>query len=409
MRFDLDTLTEIRMTLSSNRRRTILTGFGIFWGIFMLLFLQGGGQGLKQMLSKNFEGFASNSVIIASGTTSKPYKGMKKGRSWDLRTGDVDILRNMIPELDIITPMIGKWGQAASYAGHEFSSNVKCVDADYALVENVDLRFGRFINSIDVAQERKVCVLGKNVYEKLFPDGSDPCGKSVQVGAVYYTVIGVNFAESNINIQGPSSKAVLIPISVGQKVYHLGDHIHLICMTGKSGVTMSEITGKIRQCMGRTHIFDPSDTQAMFLMNAEEMFSMVDGLFKGLNFLILLVGLGTILAGAIGVSNIMMVNVKARTVEIGIRRAIGATPSDILGQNMLEGITLIFVAGILGILFSVGLLALIERFSGSTAFQISFGTAVGALVLLAALGVVAGLAPAYRAMKIRPVDAMRDE
>lgn len=409
MRIGLDTFAEIGMALSGNRRRTILTGFGIFWGMFMLLFLHGVGQGLKQKLSADMDGFATNATLVASGVTSKPSKGFKSGREWSLKNSDVDVLRSAIPELDVISPVVGVWGKSAVHGQFEYTAGIKGVDEGYCKVEIPELKYGRTISATDVLMQRKVCVLGGEVYQTLFPGGGDPCGERVKIEAVYYTVIGVDMHSGNFNVNGPATRSVLIPISVIQNVYHYGDKVQLIAMTGRDGVKMGTLSDRIRATLGRAHYFDPADKQALFVMNTEEFFAMMDGLFKGLDFLLMLVGLGTILAGAIGVSNIMMVNVKARTVEIGIRRAIGATPADILVQNMLEGITIIGVAGILGIMFSVGMLSLVEKFSGSTAYQISFASAVGALVLLAVLGIVAGLAPAYRAMKIRPVDAMRDE
>ena len=409
MRFDTDTIQEIEDALTRNKRRTLLTGFGIFWGVFMLLFMLGGGAGLEHMLSKNFEGFASNAMIIASQTTTKPYKGFQKGRYWDFKTGDIERLRTMVPELDVVTAMNSQWGQTAVHGEHSMSINMKGVNADYAKVEEPSIRYGRYLTDLDNAQERKVCVIGKQVYESLFPDGGDPCGEFIKVGSVYYKVVGVDVSSGNINLQGNAGEAVTIPLKVMQKVYHQGDVLGIICLTGKEGVVMSTLTDRIRSVTARAHLFDPDDEKALMVMNTEEIYQMMDSLFRGVNLLILLVGIGTILAGAVGVSNIMMVNVKARTVEIGIRRAIGATPADILSQIMLESVALTVLAGCLGILLSVGVLSIMQTVTGDASFQIAFSTGIGALGLLAVLGVAAGLAPSIRAMRIRPVEAMRDE
>ena len=410
MRLDIDSFREIADSLVRNRSRSLLTGFGIFWGLFMLLFLIGGGKGLKEMLAENFEGFASNSVILVSQETSVPYKGLKEGRYWSLKTTDIDRLKLMIPELDVVTGQIAAWGWSAVREGNSFSANVKGVNADYAKIEAPQLKYGRYINEVDVLKNRKVCVIGKRVYQELFPEGGDPCGTFLQVGSVYFQIVGLDVSSGNININGNATSAVTIPITIAQQLLGRGDTVDIICATGKSGVKMTSLEPRIREVMARQHLFDPNDEPALLLLNLEQIFTMVDTLFRGVNFLIWLVGLGTLLAGAIGVSNIMMVTVKERTIEIGIRRAIGATPRDILSQIIWESISLTVLAGAAGIVFSVLMLNMTELITqNQAAFQINFGTAILALSLLALLGILAGLAPAFRAMNIKPVDAMRDE
>ena len=409
-RFDFDTFREIGDSLFRNRRRTILTGFGIFWGLFMLLFLVGGGTGLKQMLSANFEGFASNTMVLVSSNTSKPYKGMKEGRFWQLNRKDVERLQLLMPELDVVAPIVSNWGQTAYYKGNTASPSIKGVSGNYHKIEAPVIKYGRTISDADVEQERKVCVVGKRIYNDLFPQGGDPCGEFVQVGSVFLQVIGVDFSTGNLSINGSAADALLVPFSVAAQLYQRGDKVDLICLTGKKGVKMSTLENRVRSIMAREHIFDPTDEQALMLLNTEQVFSIVDNLFRGVNFLIWLVGIGTLLAGAVGVSNIMMVTVRERTVEIGIRRAIGAVPRDILSQIIWESVALTLAAGSAGIVFSVLLLNVVEALTKhQAAFQISFWTAILAALLLGVLGVLAGLAPALRAMKVKPVDAMRDE
>ncbi len=409
-RFDFDTLREIGDSLFRNKRRTILTGFGIFWGLFMLLFLVGGGNGLKQMLSMNFEGFATNTIVIVSSNTSKPWKGMKEGRYWQLDRKDVERLRTLMPELDVVAPQVSNWGQTAMYKGNSSSVSIKGISGDYHKVEAPLLKYGRTISDADVEQERKVCVIGKRVYNDLFPEGDDPCGRYIQVGSVFLRIIGVDYSSGNISINGSASESVMMPFSVAAQLYKRGNTVDIICMTGKKGVKMSTLEGRIRSILSREHLFDPTDDQALLVLNTEQIFSIVDNLFRGVNFLIWLVGIGTLLAGAVGVSNIMMVTVRERTVEIGIRRAIGAVPRDILSQIIWESVALTLAAGSAGIVFSVLILNVVEALTKhQAAFQISFWTAILAALLLSVLGVLAGLAPALRAMKIKPVDAMRDE
>lgn len=415
MRIDRDTFREILDSITRNRSRSILTGFGVFWGIFMLMLLVGGGQGLKDLLMQNFEGFAQNTCIIATNSTSKPYKGFKKGRTWNLEYADVDRLKTLVPELETVTPSVSLWGKTVVHGENTYSRGiVKGARADYVHIETPKMKYGRYLNEADNLQERKVCVIGKRVYENLFPEGGSPLGERISVDGSYYTVIGVDWATGGISINGNAADAVTIPISQARKAYNLGNTIHLLCFTAKEGITMSDVTPRVREIVARSHYVDPTDEQALFLLNTQLIFGIVDNLFRGINFLIWLIGLGTLLAGIIGVSNIMMVSVKERTTEIGIRRAIGATPNQILGQIISESIVLTLVAGMMGIVFSVLILAGVELAMTEdgilkAAFQVPFGTAVLAALLLTALGVLAGLAPALRAMGIKPVDAMRDE
>ena len=410
----MDTYKEIMETLTRNKSRSLLTGFGVFWGVFMLVVLLGGGQGLKELLSNNFQGFATNSALVFAQPTTKPYDGFRKGRQWNMVYQDVERLRAQVPELDVVTPMVSQWQRIVTAGDKKTTAGVKGLQPAYAKVEEPQIRYGRYINDMDMAQRRKVCVLGKKVYKTLFPGGGDPCGQLVRVDSVYYRVVGVDYAAGEIKVNGGAEESVIVPITLMQETYGLGDAGHLISVTGKPGVVLSDVAPVMRAVIGRAHRVDPTDEKAITVFNTEVMFGMVDSLFTGVNFLIWLVGIGTLLAGAIGVSNIMMVTVRERTTEIGIRRAIGATPRTILGQIVAESILLTAVAGMSGILFAVAILQLLEMANTTDGivaahFQVGFWTAVGAVVLLALLGVLAGLAPAVRAMAIKPVDAMRDE
>lgn len=411
---DIDSFHELLQTLLRNKTRSFLTGFGVFWGVFMLIGLIGGGDGMKEMLNSNFDGFATNSAIIFGQPTTKPYHGFRKGRMWSLTTSDIERLRQQVPQLDVISPMASKWGVQAVNGDHKFNCSIKGQLPDYAKVEAPKLFYGRYLNEIDIAQQRKVCVIGKKVYKTLFPGGGDPCGKLVRLDSAYYAVIGVDYGGGNMNVNGSAEESVVVPLSLMQRAFNMGDHIDLIALTGRPGIVMSDISPRIREVVARAHDIDPTDEKAVTVFNTEVLFGLLDNLYNGVDLLIWLVGIGTLLAGAIGVSNIMMVTVKERTTEIGIRRAIGATPRNILTQIISESILLTSVAGMSGILFAVLILQMMEL--GFTEdglvtahFQVGFWTAIGAAALLAALGVLAGLAPAARAMSIKPVDAMREE
>ena len=414
MRIDIDSYKEILDTLTRNKSRSFLTGFGVFWGVFMLVALIGGGQGLKELLANNFEGFATNSAIIFAQPTTKPYHGFRKGRQWEMQYKDVERLHQQVPELDVVSPMLSKWGSTVTFSEHSCNCNMKGLLPDYAKVETPKIYYGRFLNDLDMAQRRKVCVIGKKIYKTLFPGGGNPCGQLIRIDSTYYSVVGVDYNNGNMNINGSAEESVVIPITLMQQAYNFGDDVHLICATARPGVTMSTIAPCIQQVLARSHDIHPDDEKAITVFNTEVMFGMLDSLFSGVNFLIWLVGIGTLLAGAIGVSNIMMVTVKERTIEIGIRRAIGATPRSILAQIISESILLTAVAGMSGILFAVIILQMLELANTtdgivSAHYQVQFWTAIGAVVLLSILGVLAGLAPAARAMSIKPVDAMRDE
>ncbi len=409
MKFDIDSFKETLDSLTRNRRRTILTGFGVFWGLFMMLFMMGGGQGLKALLQENFGGFASNTIILISSNTSRPYKGLPEGRYWEFTRTDIDRLKQMIPELDVVSPMISGWGNTVEYGEYSTSAALRGVNADYCRIESPKLRYGRYLNETDILMERKVCVIGKRIYQNLFPEGGDPCGKFIKVGDLNFMVIGVDFNTSIISINSDASRSLMIPASLASTIYNKGNTVDIICITAKGGIHTSTLEPRIRSIMARQHSFDSEDLEAMQILNTEELFMLVDNLFRGLNFLIWLVGLGTLLAGCIGVSNIMMVTVKERTIEIGIRRAIGAMPGEILTQIITESVALTLAAGSAGIMFAVLLLNIFDKVTSGAAFQISFNTAILAAALLALLGALAGLAPALRAMAVKPVDAMRDE
>ena len=202
MRIDIDSYREIIDTLTRNKSRSFLTGFGVFWGVFMLVALIGGGQGLKEMLNKNFAGFATNSALIWAQPTSKAYKGFRKGRQWTMVYKDVERLKEQVPELDVVTPMVSRWGGNAVVGEHKSSCNMSGVTPDYAKVMEPEMYYGRYLNDMDLQQRRKVCVLGKKVYKTLFPGGGDPCGKLIRVDSVYYRVVGVDFKTGGVNLNG---------------------------------------------------------------------------------------------------------------------------------------------------------------------------------------------------------------
>lgn len=412
--FDSDRLAEVVGALSGNKSRTMLTAFGIFWGVFMLILLLGGGKGLQSLFMSNFSGFASNSGFIGSEKTTKAYKGFAKGRSWSLLKSDVAGL-GRISGVEIATPVMFRWGYAAKYGKRSYTlQGLKGIYPDYQKIEQPDCRIGRNINDADLRESRKVCVIGKRVYEELFPDGGNPCGKYVSVDGVYYEVVGVNFRKSDINIGGNGAESIVVPYNVLSNIYNLGDKVGAIAFMARRGVTVASLEAPVRQYMSRAHNISPDDRRAMDFFNAEPIFRMFSNLFRGINILVWLIGVGTVASGVIGVSNIMLVSIRERTVELGIRRAIGAKPRDILAQILTESEIMTLLAGFSGIVAAVAVLAVAEpmireQAETTAAFQIPFAMAISITAAVAALGILAGVFPAMRALAIKPVDAMRDE
>ena len=400
LRVDSDQWSEIFSALARNKTRTFLTAFGIFWGVFMLLLLMGGGRGLESTLANNFAGFANNSGFMMAAPTSEAYKGFKKGRMWSIETRDVQLIRNSVPELEVISPTISNWRGSAAYGTNKSNVTIKGEFPD--------------VDKIDDPKSRKVCTIGSRIVEELFTTDENALGKFIIIDGIHYQVVGISGkSEGGVSIGGNATTTVHIPYTTMQHAYNRGNKVDILCLTAREGYKMSDIQKKVEAVVKRIHTIHPEDTQAVLTVNAEAIFSMIDNLFQGVSILVWLIGLGTLFSGAIGVSNIMVVTVKERTTEIGIRRAIGATPTDILTMIMSESIVLTLVAGMSGMTFAVLVLQMVERglqddTSGAT-FQISFAIAIGAATLLALLGVLAGLAPTIRAMAIKPVDAIRDE
>jgi len=414
IRIDSDQWVEIFSALTRNKTRTFLTAFGVFWGVFMLLLLMGGGRGLESMLATNFAGFANNSGFVLASPTSEAYKGFSKGRNWSIETRDVGLIRASVPELEIVSPCLSNWRGSAAYDTKKLSVSVM---GEYPEVNNIEdrkIRFGRGLNDVDVNKTRKVCTIGSRIVEELFQTDQNALGQFILVDGIHYQVVGISGKEEGgISIGGNSTTTVHIPYTTMQNAYNRGNEVDILCLTARGGYKMSDLQKKVEGVIKRIHTIHPEDTQAVLTVNAETIFSMIDTLFSGIGILVWMIGLGTLFSGAIGVSNIMVVTVKERTTEIGIRRAIGATPTDILTMIMSESIVLTLVAGMSGLTFSVFILQIVENLVQDTTpgavFQISFSIAVGAATLLALLGILAGLAPTIRAMSIKPVDAIRDE
>jgi putative ABC transport system permease protein len=415
---DLDRFQEIWVTITRNKVRSFLTGFGVFWGIFMLVIMLGAGHGLERGMMKNIDGFATNSCIMGAGPTSMPYKGFQKGRNWNIHNRDLDILLESVPEIACLSPMLfgGRSDNNVVFNDNSGSYNVRGLHANYVEIERQRIAFGRFINDIDILHARKVCVIGTKVYEELFPTKGNPIGHYIRVNGIYYQVIGVSSGVSNISLGGRSEESVVIPFTTMQQINNQGDIIHILAATAQSGTSVKVIEEKMKEILKKTNRIAPEDMQATWGFNLEEQFNMFNYLFLGIAILIWIVGSGTLFAGIVGVSNIMMVTVKERTKEIGIRRALGAKPRTILGQIMTETLVLTSMAGLLGLCLGVFCLHLADVYwlqDAENVFLsepvISFGTAITSTVILLICGLFAGSIPASRALRIKAIDAIREE
>lgn len=409
--FDIDNWKEIGATLSRNKTRTFLTAFGIFWGTAMLAMLMGGSKGLEDIISRNFEGFATNSAILFGGRTTLPYKGYNKGTEISMTTTDLDNISHNIPEIKAITGVQNSQS-TVSYGKNSASVSITGVDQFYPEIFLPVIYEGRFINKSDNQNQRKVCVIGKKVASDLF-DNQSPIGQYLSVNGIYYLVVGMAGQTSEITIGSKIDESVIIPSSTMRRSFNLGNDIGGIMFVAHDGISPSSLKARIERSLRANHPIHPDDHNAVFFFDVSEKFQLVDNLFTGISLLALFVGVGTLMAGIIGVGNIMWVIVKERTQEIGIRRAIGAKPSDIIIQILSEGVVLTITAGIAGIVLAVIVLAAAQYLMSTPTsvprFQLAFSNAMAILATFIILGTAAGLIPSIKAMRIKPIEAMNDK
>jgi putative ABC transport system permease protein len=418
--FDLDKWQEIWQTITRNKTRSIFTAFGVFWGILMLTILLGTGNGLENGMMSNLEGFATNSCFFYAGRTSENYKSFKKGREWNMHSEDLKVLLANIPEIQYLSPMVfGSSSENNTVRGDKSGTfRVRGCYPDYTHIEEQKVIYGRYINDIDIQDNRKVCFIGKNIYDALFKPGEYPVGQIIRSNGIYYKIIGVGSGVSNVQIGGNSDDMVTLPFTTMQKTYNHGDVIDFMAATAKPGFEASYIEEQIKTILKTRNNISPTDESAVGSFNISEQFKIFSNLFLGIRILIWIVGLGTLFAGAVGVSNIMLVSVRERTKEIGLKRAIGAKPKDIIIQILEESLVLTVIAGFIGLSLGVGILAIFNNIidnlpPGNDIFlkniMIKFDVALLASFVLIIIGLLAGLLPAWRAMQIKPIEALNEE
>ncbi|MBL0096757.1 MAG: ABC transporter permease [Bacteroidetes bacterium] len=414
--FDSDSWQEIFATIRKNKLRTFLTCFGVFWGIFMLVVMIGSGNGLSNGILSDFSGTATNSFFCWAQKTSKPYKGMKPGRNFNFNNEDTKALKK-IPELAVVAPM----NQLGNYQGtNNVVYNMKSggfgvsgVYPELTRIEETKLKDGRFLNQNDITEKRKVAVIGKRVQDVLFEGVANPIGEYIRINGVYFKVIGITQPASSGERGKEQGETVYIPFSTFQQAFNYGDVVGWYAVMSANNVPASEAEDKVLAVLRERHKIAPNDPIAIGHWNMEKEFNKLNGLFSGISGLVWIVGIGTLPAGIIGVSNIMLIVVKERTKEIGIRRAIGAPPSHIVRQLIIESVFLTTIAGYIGLVLSVALMEGVAAaipegeggmFSNPT---IDLNAALTALTILIVAGALAGLIPARKAVKIPPVEALR--
>lgn len=411
--FDADNWREVGATLGKNKTRTFLTAFGIFWGTLMLALLWGGAEGMKGMMRRNFEGFASNTAVMNTRQRSLSYKGFNKGSSWGLTMTDINNMNRTIPGLEVAVPMNVRNFVTASYGTKTTSTTIRGEGVRYSEIFLPTIYDGRYLNESDERHERKVCVIGKRVAESLF-GAESPIGKYVSVGGVFYKIIGVAGQTNRLNIGGKVDESIIIPSSTMRRAFNLGEDVDGVFLLFKNGYSPSTALPRIERLVFKQHIISPDDHNALMFFDIAQAFEMVDNVFKGISLLVIFVGCGSLIAGIIGVGNIMWVIVKERTQEFGIRRAIGATPMDITIQILSEGAVMTLIAGMAGIVAATGILGLAQKIVAMNTqytppFQLDFTAAMTIVTVFIVLGLLAGLMPARKAMKIKPIEAMRDK
>jgi putative ABC transport system permease protein len=405
--FDYDKWQEIFNSIQRHKTRTILTALGVFWGIFMLVILLGAGKGLENGVRYEFRDTAINSLWIRRGTTSMPFEGLPEGRRIKFDNEDFEFLQQTFPQIEHLTGRFYLPGdQLTTYKDETLSYPVRSVHPGHIFIERSEITSGRFINKQDVDDFRKVAVIGGTVVKDLFGE-EDPIGKDIQVGKAVYKVVGT-FFDSGGEYE---MRVIYIPITTAQQIYGGTEDIHqLMLTTGNLSLPkMKQLEDDIRVAFAQRKQFDPKDTRALWISNVAQEYQNFENLFSAIKFFVWMVGIGSIIAGVIGVSNIMLIIVKDRTKEIGIRKAMGATPRSIISMILQEALVITSIAGYLGVVF--GVLVISALGSMDTDYfkhpQVNLGVVFGAVFVLVLAGTLAGLMPALQASRIHPVEAMR--
>lgn len=415
---DFDKWQEIFHTLRHNKIRTALTAFGIFWGIFMLVIMLGAGTGLQNAVYSNLGDFARNSMFIWAQRTTMPYKGFPRNRAYHFEYSDKLALERNIPEIDIVAPTVNGGGfRNATLVVHGLKKgnfNILGKTPAENSIDPVDIEYGRFINEFDLKLKRKSVLLGYRAYEELFDKGEDPINKYIRINGIYFQVIGVYKSKHSGGWGENQNAQIWIPFTTAQQVYNYANRVDHFSIVVKPQYEVKSVEGKVMAILANRHDLHPDDKGAFGYNNVGEEFKKMNGLFVGIRGLIWIVGTGTLLAGIIGVSNIMLIILRERTVEFGIKRAIGATPKKIISSVLSESVFLTTIAGLSGLMFGVLIIEVVASVippdaEGLQNPEVDFRLALIALVTIIISGMLAGVIPSRRAVSIKPIEAIRSE
>ncbi|MFD2567861.1 ABC transporter permease [Pseudotenacibaculum haliotis] len=408
--FDSDTWQEIYGGIRKNKTRTIITIIGVLWGIFLLVVLLGAARGMENNFKNLFGDFATNSVFVWAQRTEKPFKGFQKGRRIQLTTKDVSVLESEFEQIKYLAPR----SQTSSTIINGFKSGDFNISGDYPVLDKVqkkDLIYGRFLNGNDIKNKTKVCVIEEETYKQLFEKNENPIGQYVIINNINYKVVGV-YKRGNIGIDGT---ATYIPFTTYQQVYNRANRISWMMITAQEGYDIKQLEADVKLTLKNLHKVDPEDERAFGSFNLAVEIGKITGFLTGMQFLTWFVGIATLIAGVFAIGNILLITVKERTKEIGIRRAIGATPSSVRQQVILESVFLTTIAGMLGIVFGGTILYIMDSTIGSGPDPTLLNPTVSvpiiliAFLILIVLGTLIGMIPAYMATLVKPIEALRDE
>ena len=420
--FSRDNWDEILEALSANWFRTVLTAFGVLWGIFILVILLAAGKGLENGVKQGFGGMATNSMFMWSQSTSKPYKGLPQGRRFNFKIGDVTAIREQVPNLRFISPrnQLGGFGGANNVV-RGLNTGAYNVYGDYPEIiqqEPMDITSGRFINHSDIKEKRKVAVIGEAVRSGLYEPGETVLGSYIKISGVNFMVIGTYKKKGGGNGNAEEAqKQIYVPFTAFSQAFNRGEDVGWMAITANDDHSITSLKTEVFDVLKDRHTIHPEDDRALGHFDLYEEFNKINGLFVALKGVAYFVGILVLLSGIIGISNIMLIVVKERTNEIGVRRALGATPWAIRGQILMESIFLTIISGMAGIALATAVIFLVNNaLSGMDTSETMFlnpsvdlGVVMTALAILVISGLLAGLIPAQNAIKIKPVDALRTE
>jgi len=410
--FDSDTWQEIYGSIRKNKIRTLITIIGVLWGIFLLVVLLGAARGMENGFNKLFGNFATNSVFVWTQSTDIPFKGFQKGRRFNLNTNDIEALKSEYSkEIKFLAPR----NQTNNLVIHNFKSGNFKVSGDYPVLDKIQkkkLIYGRFLNENDILSNSKVTAISEDMYKQLFDKDVFPIGEYIKINAINYKVIGVYEPSNTIDIDGDTA---YIPFTTFRKVYNKANKIDWMMITAHEGTDIAQMEKDILRTLKSLHKVHPDDKRAFGSANLGENIGKITGFLIGMQFLTWFVGLATLIAGVFAIGNILLITVKERTKEIGIRRALGATPKSIRQQVILESVFLTTIAGMLGIVFGALVLFFIDRALGQGPDAVLINPTVNipiimiAFVTLVVLGTLIGIIPAHMATVVKPIEALREE